>query len=94
MGLELHKHALPSTRPARQDGPQHGPVCCAASVMPPQELVRREGIATAASIHSPSPTTFALFDSILLLQARPQPVSAGLPCCAHSAQTRSRVAHM
>ncbi|KAL4426977.1 hypothetical protein ABPG77_009538 [Micractinium sp. CCAP 211/92] len=33
-----------------------------------KELVRREGIATAASIHSPSPTTFALFDSILLLQ--------------------------
>lgn len=33
-----------------------------------KDLVRREGIATAASIHSPSPTTFALFDSVLLLQ--------------------------
>ncbi|PSC72752.1 P-loop containing nucleoside triphosphate hydrolase isoform B [Micractinium conductrix] len=33
-----------------------------------QDLVRRHSIATAASIHSPSPTTFALFDSILLLQ--------------------------
>ncbi|KAL4457942.1 hypothetical protein ABPG75_012807 [Micractinium tetrahymenae] len=33
-----------------------------------KDLVRREGIATAASIHSPSPTTFALFDNVLLLQ--------------------------